>query len=169
MRIVAVAIIGLLAAPVFPVIAEPTNSPAVDQKQTSALAELAAAERKGRRVQIAHSGPSKQSRNRQVRARDDGLKQKLNSWTIGLAAGLPEGAPLRFASELARVLDDGDKLRVVPIVTRGVSENIYDLLYLRGVDAAIVYGDTLESFSKDPQLAGLKQRISYIMPLFPSE
>jgi len=168
MRIIAATIVGLLLAPAYPVIAEPINPPAPDLKRKPAPAELALAEGTTHR-QVAQAGQSTQSRNRQVRARDDGLKQKLNSWTIGLAAGLPEGAPLRFASELARVLDDGDKLRVVPIVTRGVSENIYDLLYLRGVDAAIVYGDTLESFSKDPQLAGLKQRISYIMPLFPSE
>src|SRR5262245_31580968 len=50
--------------------------------------------------------------------RDDTLKTKLNSWTIGLAAGQLEGAPLRFATELARVLDDGDNMRVLPIVTR---------------------------------------------------
>src|SRR5215813_6618150 len=32
---------------------------------------------------------------------DDVLKSKLNSSTIGLAAGQLEGAPLRFATELA--------------------------------------------------------------------
>jgi hypothetical protein len=60
--------------------------------------------------------------------RDDTLKFKVNSWTIGLAAGQLEGAPLRFATELARVLDDGDNMRVLPIVTRGIFDNIYDLL-----------------------------------------
>ncbi len=32
---------------------------------------------------------------------------KLNASTIGLAAGQLEGAPLRFATELARVVDGG--------------------------------------------------------------
>jgi len=101
--------------------------------------------------------------------RDDTLKIKLNSWTIGLAAGQLEGAPLRFATELARVLDDGDNMRVLPIVTRGIFDNIYDLLYLRGVDAAVVYGDVLEHFRTNAKIGSLEQRVNYIMPLFPSE
>jgi TRAP-type uncharacterized transport system substrate-binding protein len=101
--------------------------------------------------------------------RDDTLRAKLNSWTIGLAAGQLEGAPLRFATELARVLDDGDNMRVLPVVTRGIFDNIYDLLYLRGVDAAIVYGDVLDHFRSNAKVGSLEQRVNYIMPLFPSE
>jgi TRAP-type uncharacterized transport system substrate-binding protein len=100
---------------------------------------------------------------------DDALKTKLNSWTVGLAASQLEGAPLRFATELARVLDDGDNMHVIPMVTRGIFSNIFDLLYLRGVDAAIVYGDVLEHFRSDAKIRSLEQRINYIMPLFPSE
>ena len=44
-------------------------------------------------------------------------KEAINSWTLGLAAGRIEGAPLQFAGELARAMDDGDNLRVLPIVT----------------------------------------------------
>jgi TRAP-type uncharacterized transport system substrate-binding protein len=103
-------------------------------------------------------------------AEEASLRQAINDSTIGLAAGQLEGAPLRFATELARVLDDGSKMRVVPLVTRGVTDNIFDLLFLRGVDAAIVYGDTLDYFRKSRTVTiGLEQRISYIMPLFPSE
>ena len=97
------------------------------------------------------------------------LMRETNSATIGLAAGLPEGAPLRFATELARIVDDGTKMRVLPIVTRGPFENINDLLYLRGVDAAIVNGDVLEHFKKDPKIAGIDKRIHYLTHLFPSE
>jgi TRAP-type uncharacterized transport system substrate-binding protein len=104
-----------------------------------------------------------------TRGDEGGLKLRLNNWTIGLAAGLLEGAPIRFAAELARVLDDGDNMRVLPIVTRGPFDNVFDLLYLRGVDAAIVNGDVLDHFQKERKVAGLERRISYIMPLFPSE
>jgi len=96
-------------------------------------------------------------------------KEAINSWTIGLAAGRTEGAPLQFAAELARVLDDGDNMRVLPIVTRGIFDNIFDLLYLRGVDAAIVYGDVLEHFKKNPEIAGISKRINFLVNLFPSE
>lgn len=96
-------------------------------------------------------------------------KEAINSWTVGLAAGQTEGAPLQFASELARVLDDGDNMRVLPIVTRGIFDNIFDLLYLRGVDAAIVYGDVLEHFKKTPDVQGISKRINFLVNLFPSE
>ena len=101
----------------------------------------------------------------------NGLLQRvrINAWTIGLAAGRTEGAPLQFASELARVLDDGDNMRILPIVTRGPFDNVYDLLYLRGVDAAIIYGDVLDHFKSKPEFAAPAGRINYLLNLFPSE
>jgi TRAP-type uncharacterized transport system substrate-binding protein len=100
---------------------------------------------------------------------DQQQKDRINSWTVGLAAGRIEGAPLLLASELARVLDDGDDMRVLPIVTRGPFDNVYDLLYLRGVDAAIVYGDVLDHFKNKPEFANSWRRINYLVSLFPSE
>jgi TRAP-type uncharacterized transport system substrate-binding protein len=60
-------------------------------------------------------------------------------------------------------------MRVLPIVTRGPFDNIFDLLYLRGVDAAIVYGDILEHFKKNPDISGINKRINFLVNLFPSE
>ena len=107
---------------------------------------------------------------RQTRAvGEQAHKDRINAWTVGLAAGRLEGAPLQFAAELARVLDDGDNMRVLPIVTRGPFDNVYDLLYLRGVDAAIVYGDVLDHFKSKPEFANAWRRINYLVNLFPSE
>ena len=77
-----------------------------------------------------------------------------------------EGAPIRFASDIARVTDDGDNLHVLPIVTRGPTENIEDLLYLKGVDAAIINADALDQFRK---LVSIRHQVTYILNLFPSE
>lgn len=96
-------------------------------------------------------------------------RERINQGTIGLAAGLPEGAPLRFAAEIARALNQGDNLRVLPIVTRGVFDNFVDLLQLRGVDAAIVYGDTLLHFEKVEKVPNVAMRVNYVASLFPSE
>ncbi len=115
------------------------------------------------RIKAAPRAPLLRSSSEQKR------KEAINSWTVGLAAGRTEGAPLQFAAELARVLDDGDNMRVLPIVTRGPFDNIFDLLYLRGVDAAIVYGDVLEHFKKTPEIGGISKRINYLISLFPSE
>ena len=96
-------------------------------------------------------------------------RARINAWTIGLAAGRTEGAPLQFAAELARVLDDGDDMRIVPMVTRGPFDNVSDLLYLHGVDAAIIYGDVLDHFKSKPEFAAAAGRINYLLNLFPSE
>ena len=92
---------------------------------------------------------------------------KINAWTVGLAAGLIEGAPLRLAAEMARVVDDGDNLHVLPIVTRGPTENVNSLLYLRGIDLAIIKSDSLEEYKV--QFPEIRQHVTYLLSLFPSE
>ena len=99
----------------------------------------------------------------------DAGRERINQGTIGLAAGLPEGAPLRLAAEIARALNQGDNLRILPIVTRGVFDNFVDLLQLRGVDAAIVYGDTLLHFEKVEKVPNVATQVNYVASLFPSE
>jgi TRAP-type uncharacterized transport system substrate-binding protein len=94
-------------------------------------------------------------------------KEKMNAWTVGLAGGLLEGAPLRLAAEMSRVVDDGPNLHVLPIVTRGATENLNSLLYLRGVDAAIINSDALEEYKL--QVPDIQRRITYLLNLFPSE
>jgi TRAP-type uncharacterized transport system substrate-binding protein len=95
------------------------------------------------------------------------IKERLNAWTIGLAGGLLEGAPIRLATDIARVVNDGGAMHVLPIVTRGPTENVNDLLYLKGVDAAIINSDSLEEYKS--QVPQIQQRITYIINLFPSE
>jgi TRAP-type uncharacterized transport system substrate-binding protein len=80
---------------------------------------------------------------------------------------LLEGAPLRLAAEMARVVDDGPNLHVLPIVTRGATENLNSLLYLRGVDTAIINSDALEEYKI--LVPEIRRRITYLLNLFPSE
>lgn len=94
-------------------------------------------------------------------------KEKMNAWTVGLAGGLLEGAPIRLAAEIARVVDDGPNMHILPIVTRGATENVNSLLYLRGVDTAIINSDALEEYKI--QVPEIRRRISYLLNLFPSE
>jgi TRAP-type uncharacterized transport system substrate-binding protein len=95
------------------------------------------------------------------------IRDRLNAATIGLAGGLLEGAPIRFATEIARVVNDGGAVHVLPIVTLGPTENVNDLLYLRGVDTAIINSDSLEEYKS--QVPQIQQRITYLLSLFPSE
>jgi TRAP-type uncharacterized transport system substrate-binding protein len=94
-------------------------------------------------------------------------KEVMNAWTVGLAGGLLEGAPIRFASEMARVVDDGDNLHVLPIVTRGPTENVNSLLYLRGIDIAIINSDSLDEYKS--VVPDIQRKVTYVLNLFPSE
>jgi TRAP-type uncharacterized transport system substrate-binding protein len=94
-------------------------------------------------------------------------QERINAWTVGLAAGRIEGAPLRLAAEIARVVDDGPNMAVLPIVTRGPTENVNDLLYLRGVDLAIINADVLEEYRSE--FPDIRHHIVSLVNLFPSE
>src|SRR5260221_11333166 len=100
---------------------------------------------------------------------DAAIKERKNAWTVGVAGGLIDGTYMRFADELGKVLDDGDNLRILPIVSYGAASNLDDLLYLRGVDVAITQSDVFEYFRTERKTANLENRINYIIRLPTSE
>jgi TRAP-type uncharacterized transport system substrate-binding protein len=97
------------------------------------------------------------------------VRERKNAATVGVAGGLLSGTYMKFADELAQVLDDGDKLRVLPIVTYGAASNLDDLLYLRGVDIAVTQSDVFEYFRTQRKIANLEKRVNYIIRLPVSE
>jgi len=94
---------------------------------------------------------------------------RTNAWTVSIASGLLEGTFSRFAAELAKALDDGDNLRVLPIITYGAAENLSDLLYLKGIDMAITHADVFDEFKRNRRAANLEQRINYISQMYVGE
>lgn len=91
------------------------------------------------------------------------VKDRINAWTVGIAAGNGSGTAFQFVEEMRRVTDDGDNMRVLPIITRGVPANLDDLLYLRGVDLAIAQADAFEYFRTQRKIANLDKRVHYIL------
>ncbi|TMJ77624.1 MAG: C4-dicarboxylate ABC transporter substrate-binding protein, partial [Alphaproteobacteria bacterium] len=97
------------------------------------------------------------------------IMAKVNSWTVGLATGLPEGTFLRFGAEIARNLNDSDELRVLATVTPGATENIKDLLYLKGMDVAITHADVFEHFRTVDKIPNIERRVNFISEMYISE
>jgi TRAP-type uncharacterized transport system substrate-binding protein len=93
------------------------------------------------------------------------IRERKNGWTVGIVGGLIDGTYMRFADELAKVLDDGDNLRIMPIVSYGAASNLEDLIYLRGVDLAITQSDVFEYFRTERKTPNLQNRINYILRL----
>jgi TRAP-type uncharacterized transport system substrate-binding protein len=122
------------------------------------------------------AGPSQAQTNpggrggQSAAASGEGVKvARINNWTIAIAAGLLEGSFIRFAAELGKALDDGENLRILPIVTYGASENISDLLYLRGVDIAITHADVFDFYKKTGDVKNIEQRVNYISQMHNTE
>jgi len=97
------------------------------------------------------------------------LKQRKNAWTVGVVGGLLSGTYMRFADELAKALDDGDNMRILPIVSYGAASNLEDLLHLRGIDAAVTQADVFEYFRTERKTPNLQYRVNYILRLPISE
>jgi len=115
----------------------------------------------------ASAAQSRSTQNAPPAPSEQQVRERVNAGTVGLAGGLLEGAPIRFAAEIARVVNESSQVHVLPIVTRGPTENVNDLLYLKGVDLAIINTDSLEEYKM--QVPQIQQRIVSIINLFPSD
>jgi TRAP transporter TAXI family solute receptor len=100
---------------------------------------------------------------------DAAMRVSRNAWTVGIVGGQLSGTYMTFASELAEVLDDGDNLRVLPIVTYGAASNLDDLLYLSNVDVAVTQADVFDYFRTNRKIPNLESRVNYIVRLPVSE
>jgi uncharacterized protein len=95
---------------------------------------------------------------------------RLNNNTVAIVSATPNGTYHAIAYDLAAVLDDGDNLRILPIVGKGGVQNIRDILYLKGVDMGITQSDTLRYFEESGELGkNIKNRLRYIAKLMNSE
>jgi TRAP transporter TAXI family solute receptor len=97
------------------------------------------------------------------------LRNSINQGTVSIISADVNGTYIRIASDLAAVLDKSGKLRVLPIVGKGSVQNITDVMYLRGIDIAIVQSDVLSYIRKEKIHPNIEQRIRYITKLYNEE
>src|SRR3982074_3775272 len=96
-------------------------------------------------------------------------KKALNANTVTLISGTIGGTYVQFGADLASVLDDGNKLRVLPIVGRGSVQSVADILFLRGVDLGIVRSDTLDYLERKGFAKDIKKQFTYVTKLYNEE
>lgn len=92
--------------------------------------------------------------------------RRANEWTVGLAGGSLRGTFLHVAADIAQVVDDGEKLRAVGMLTEGSTQNVYSLLFVPNVDAAVVSADTLGEVRREGKVANIEKRVQYIAQLY---
>jgi TRAP transporter TAXI family solute receptor len=96
-------------------------------------------------------------------------KQSLNENTVTLMSGTIGGTYVQFGADLASVLDDGNRLRVLPIIGRGSVQSVADILFLQGVDLGIVRADTLDYLEKKAIAKDIKKQFTYVTKLYNEE
>jgi len=96
-------------------------------------------------------------------------KQALNANTVTLITGTIGGTYVQFGADLASVLDDGNKIRVLPIVGRGSVQSVADILFLQGVDLGVVRADTLDYLERKGFAKDIKRQFTYVTKLYNEE
>lgn len=100
----------------------------------------------------------------------DQFVEELNANTVTIVSGNPNGAYLYMAYDMSAVLDDGDKLRVLPVIGKGGGQNTKDILYLRGVDMGITQSNILRYYNKTGEVGkNIAGRLRYITRLHNEE
>ena len=99
----------------------------------------------------------------------DSLRERINRGTVSIISGGVDGTYVRIASDLSAVLDNGNDLRILPILGKGSVQNIADVLYLRGIDIGIVQSDVLAYIKAENIHPGIERRIHYVTKLYNEE
>lgn len=106
-----------------------------------------------------------------INAQASGLAAAANDGVVKVVAGSRGGTYTQLTTEMMSVLPsfakDG-RMRVLPMIGVGSRQNIQDLLYLQGVDIAMVQNDVLTSYAEDSD-GSIKQRVRYIAKLHAEE
>src|ERR1700748_2155664 len=96
-------------------------------------------------------------------------KQALNENTVTCITGTIGGTYVQIGADVASVLDDGNNLRVLPIVGRGSVQSVADILFLQGVDIGVVRADTLDYLERKGFAKDIKKQFTYITKLYNEE
>jgi len=98
--------------------------------------------------------------------------EQVNENTVGIISGSPnsDDTYLQMAYDLAAVLNDGNRLRILPIAGIGGPQNIRDVRSLKGVDIGLTQTNILNNFRRsNEQLGKFDKKIVYIAKLFNEE
>lgn len=89
-------------------------------------------------------------------------------FTIGIMGGEIDGTFMRVATDLTSVLNSGT-MRIVPIVGKGSLQNMGDLLYLPGVDLALIAADVLAYAKANNLYSKDLYKVAYVCKLYDND
>ena len=98
------------------------------------------------------------------------LTERLNQNTVAIISGNPNGTYLFLTYDMSAVLDNGDDLRILPVIGKGAYQNVKDILHLRGIDLGITQSDLMSYLKKNNDFgSNIENRLAYIAKLYNEE
>jgi TRAP transporter TAXI family solute receptor len=91
-----------------------------------------------------------------------GVAERMNANTLTVVTGSPSLAYAVFGYDLAAVLNDGDELRILPVISQGAFQNVRDVRYLYGVDIGFAQTNILGHYRRTGEIADIGDKIVYI-------
>jgi TRAP transporter TAXI family solute receptor len=90
------------------------------------------------------------------------LSDQMNANTLTVVTGAPTLIYTAFGYDLAAVLNNGDELRVLPVISQGATQNVRDVRFLRGVDLGFAQTNILGHYRNSGEIGDLTERLVYI-------
>lgn len=97
------------------------------------------------------------------------LSAKMNANTVSLMTGSFGSTYAQIGADLASALDNGENLRLLPVLGRGSVQAVADILLLKGVDAGIVRKDTLAYLERKDFANNIRNQFVYVTKMFNEE
>ncbi len=156
--------------------ATPASPPLPETGTTPALPKASAAATKTHHFRhhrrhyvhhrLHHAAAASKLRHNPVRTWPNDSKDvaRANRNTVYIISGRLISSYLRMMAEVGAVVDEGSKMRAVPMIGKGTLQNVSDVLYLKGIDLGIFRLDSLNYLKKNNIIPDLDKRIVYICP-----
>ncbi|MGH1353110.1 MAG: TAXI family TRAP transporter solute-binding subunit [Methyloligellaceae bacterium] len=119
---------------------------------------------------------SKQQKRNSKSARMNALRRGTNSNTVRIVVGGESDTQIRIAQDLKNVLNEQETsnrmaLRIIPLMGEGGKQNVLDVMFLHGVDLAIVQTDILAHLRGEnwSMYNDIFERVHYIAKLYNAE
>jgi uncharacterized protein len=93
-------------------------------------------------------------------------REQVNNGTVTIVTAPVGGVFPIMGSDLAAVLDDGERLRVLPVLGKNQEQNVIDILRLRTIDMGFVASDTLDLVKTKYGIPNIENRVQYITKIF---
>ncbi|MGI9423130.1 MAG: superoxide dismutase family protein [Hyphomicrobiaceae bacterium] len=104
-----------------------------------------------------------------ARSNEQQIRQRINTGVTKLITGGIEYASNTYgklAGDLAAILDEQARLRILPIMGYGAVRNIEDMLYLRGIDIGMMHSDVLTHLELEGKYPEARRRLKLLAKLY---